>query len=192
MPNHVTNIITITGASIQDIMNITDTTSKSDQGSPFDFNVIKEIPVELINTVKGSYGSHDPRQEALLEQQRQNEERYGYATWYEFAIANWGTKWNAYDIYVDAESITFQTAWSTPEPIIKSLSTMIPDATIQVKYADEDWGSNCGIYEYKNGELMYEEDLSQNMVGKEDSLKFVSTVIYGDEDEIFNRIEENG
>ena len=26
-----------------------------------------------------------------------NLEKYGYPTWYEWSIATWGTKWNAYD-----------------------------------------------------------------------------------------------
>lgn len=190
MPNHITNIITVTGATIKEILNIVDTSEKVDGGSQFDFNAIVPMPEELRNTVSGSYGKDDPRQEALIEQHKQNTEKYGYPTWYEYAIAKWGTKWNAYEIDVCENSIEFQTAWSTPEPIIWELSKLLPHATIKVEYADEDWGSNCGIYEYNNGVLVYDEDLSCNMVGKEDSLKFVSTVIFGDENTIFNMLEE--
>lgn len=191
MPNHITNIITIEGASIKDILAIVDTSSKGDHGSQFDFNAIVPMPEELHNTISGSYGEDDPRQEALILQQKQNVEKYGYPTWYEFALAKWGTKWNAYDITVTDDSIQFDTAWSTPEPIICELSKLIPQAIITVEFADEDWGHNCGIYEYSNGDLTYDEDMSSGMVGKEKSLTFVSRVKYGDPDYIATQIEEN-
>ena len=84
--------------------------------------------------------------------------------WYNWRLENWGTKWNAYH-FVDEPSdhgfIQFDTAWSTPKPIIKKLSELYPTLTFYVEYADEDLGSNCGTYQYKNGKLLKEteEDL---------------------------------
>lgn len=34
-----------------------------------------------------------------------NLEKYGYPTWYEWSIATWGTKWNAYDQYFEEPNI---------------------------------------------------------------------------------------
>ena len=42
-----------------------------------------------------------------------NQEKYGYTTWYEWSIATWGTKWNAYNQEFDEPNVLgFDTAWS--------------------------------------------------------------------------------
>lgn len=78
---------------------------------------------------------------------------YGYATWYDWNRANWGTKWNAYDTEVSGDdTIIFCTAWSCVAGLIKKLSAMWPDLTFEYTYADEDTGYNCGRYEFEKGE----------------------------------------
>ena len=70
--------------------------------------------------------------------------------WYKWHLTYWGTKWNAYDSY----SITgktyitfvFSTAWSFAYPVIKKLEIMGYD--MDIRYADEDYGSNCGKLTY--------------------------------------------
>ena len=47
------------------------------------------------------------------------------------------------------------TAWSTPEPIFKKLAEQYPDLLIEIEYADEDLGNNCGSYSYADGEWVY-------------------------------------
>jgi hypothetical protein len=54
---------------------------------------------------------------------------------YEWCCANWGTKWNAYDVRVRVEGdwklcIDFQTAWHWPEPIIRKIMADWPDVAI--------------------------------------------------------------
>lgn len=83
-----------------------------------------------------------------------NIDKYGHATWHNWAIENWGTKWNAYDIEEIPYGVQFNTAWSTPFPVIVELSMQYPDATFEVSYADEDIGNNCGRYELKNGVIV--------------------------------------
>lgn len=46
---------------------------------------------------------------------------YGVLTWYDWCPKNWGTKWNAYEVTVEDNTITFDTAWNDPAPIIKLL-----------------------------------------------------------------------
>lgn len=87
----------------------------------------------------------------------ENEQKYGYRNWYDWSIANWGTKWNSYDnIYLTPESIQFDTAWSTPFPVMCELSKKFPNLIVEVFYADEDIGSNCGSYTLKEGNLVSE------------------------------------
>lgn len=70
--------------------------------------------------------------------------------WFDWHIANWGTKWNAYDGYtkIGKSYITFvfSTAWNIAIPVIEKLSILKYD--IDVKYADEDLGVNCGTLTY--------------------------------------------
>ena len=55
---------------------------------------------------------------------------------------------------MDEHSIEFQTAWSTPERIIKTLSEKYPSLEFEVSYADEDFGYNVGKYTYQDGEII--------------------------------------
>lgn len=95
---------------------------------------------------------------------------YGYHSWYEWSINHWGTKWNAYqsntkqvkvktqDKENDLYCITFQTAWSTPDKILKALhkETNIP---FTVYWFDEE--ALTGPYdEIDKEDLEYTENLN--------------------------------
>lgn len=84
----------------------------------------------------------------------ENIAKYGAPTWYEWCIAHWGTKWNACDVDDNdlPYSITFQTAWSFPYPVIQKLSEMFPEVKIGFIFADEDCGSNTGRGTFVAGE----------------------------------------
>lgn len=70
---------------------------------------------------------------------------FGYPSWYEWAIAKWGTKWNAYSTNRVSDSVvTFQTAWSMPKKIIIALAERFPQEQFRIRWADEDFGSNVG------------------------------------------------
>ena len=88
-----------------------------------------------------------------------NELQYGAPTWYEWSIKNWGTKWNAYGLDTYENEVTdsnptlsFQTAWSAPHPILAKLAEMYPEVSFEHTWADEDIGQNCGQATYANGE----------------------------------------
>jgi hypothetical protein len=84
---------------------------------------------EDLNIVAGSMG--DPEEQKLLEQKSQaNVEKYGYANWYDYQVAKWGTKWDvdAYDTvdYDDVHdgnqvSFGFDSAWSPPIGVYEAL-----------------------------------------------------------------------
>ena len=88
-----------------------------------------------------------------------NIKKYGHKNWYDWNRANWGTKWDAYEPYVNAMTdeifLSFMTAWSTPEPVFVKLAEQYPDLLIEIEYADEDLGSNCGSYSYVDGKWGY-------------------------------------
>lgn len=99
------------------------------------------------------------------------EELHDNGGWYDWRIYNWGTKWNSSPISCDDYLIVFETAWSTPEPVIKKLSELFKDIEFFVRYADEDFGNNLGEYTYKNGYLVqsyYPESVESAMAMAEE------------------------
>lgn len=64
---------------------------------------------------------------------------------------NWGTKWNAVDAEILNGDFVFSTAWASPTPVIDAISQKFPDVTFTVRYADEDYGTNCAHYKIKDG-----------------------------------------
>jgi hypothetical protein len=73
--------------------------------------------------------------------------------WYDWCIENWSTKWDVNETFEDENGyICFDTAWSTPALVILHLSEKYTDLSFEVSYADEDLGSNCGVYSFQNGQ----------------------------------------
>ena len=104
--------------------------------------------------------------------------KYDAPTWYEWCNKNWGTKWNACNcanVNENTKTISFQTAWSTPFPVMIKLSENFPLISIRTEYADEDIGQNCGMYTFKGGELVSEWNPTENEANKE-ALEFAATV----------------
>jgi len=59
--------------------------------------------------------------------------------WYDWRVNHWGTKWDAYDVEVtdddpDCTEITFNTAWSPPEPICYAIRDKYPDISVSWFY----------------------------------------------------------
>ena len=65
--------------------------------------------------------------------------------WYSWNNANWGTKWNASDCFVEMKAnsvvVLFDTAWALPIPIIEAIEMMIaddfPDLKIYGEFLEE-------------------------------------------------------
>jgi hypothetical protein len=80
------------------------------------------------------------------------------SNWYEWNIANWGTKWDAGDTEVtrtDADKAEvlyrFNTAWSAPLPIFEALAAKYPTLEIRLHFEEEQgWGGEVFAH---NGNL---------------------------------------
>lgn len=101
------------------------------------------------------------------------EQADGTICWYEWNIANWGTKWGAYNHSMDHErAIRFDTAWSHPYPILVALSKLYPSELIGVEYADEDLGHNLGRYTILDGHI----NQTPMVDGSEEALRFACEI----------------
>lgn len=123
----------------------------------FDFNFLVPMPSDIRNTT-----SPRPRTEAEIRQMAEDykwdeetlkwrletaiteeqkakyeslKESYGVETWYDWAIREWGTKWNACNSELVRDEPTsllwrFETAWSAPEPILAAIAVKFPDLKV--------------------------------------------------------------
>ena len=90
------------------------------------------IPVpEDLHIVAGSVGAKgSPEQDELEAKEQANREKHGYATWYEFCVNEWGTKWDVGgdDGYVQDLNgglmLTFDSAWAPPTNAYEKLMDM--------------------------------------------------------------------
>jgi hypothetical protein len=191
MPNHVTNIVSAP-KEVLDFMKSED--------NDFNFENLVPMP-ECLNISEGTEtefglalvtgdvpfhyeeGKFQERlqsysKDKLLElkklgqQALDNREKLGHQSWYGWSCEFWGTKWNSYDVErYDDDTVEFLTAWSCPIPIFEALSEKFPNAKIEVEFADEDTGSNCGTFTLKDGEWV-EENIPENLSKEAYELSF--------------------
>lgn len=111
----------------------------------------------------------------------QNQIFYGYSDWYNWRILHWGTKWNAMDAKLldGGFGWLFYTAWSVPEQIVKTLSMIFPNPMFTLRYADEDFGMNCGEVTYQNG---FETHMHTPEEGSDVARKFAERLWIGAEE----------
>jgi len=151
MPNHVRNVLKFKNLKTKDRDYILNnfTTEMEDDIFPlnkiFDFDKIIPEPrleSECPDDCKVNKDSH------IMEDAKRP-----WFDWYAWRNKYWNTKWGAYDGYVKVGTSTitfvFSTAWSAPYPIYEKLAKDFK-YDFEVKYADEDWGSNCGWIKFKS------------------------------------------
>lgn len=90
----------------------------------------------------------------------ENIRNYGHVDWYDWCIDNWGTKWNACDVYAGDNFISFQTAWNVPDPIFEAFAYLCDkyNVTFEGEYADEDRGHNSGHISSEHGITEYADN----------------------------------
>lgn len=164
MPNWIRNIVTFDDTE-ENVAKILEFVKSED--SEFDFNNICQIPKELENTsaptrivsqeeydkIQADPSSSEWQRGCMTEEvAKELRDKYKADNWYDWNIHNWGTKWNATDVYIIEDYVEFNTAWSNPFEVLKKLSEKFPTTRIIVRYADEDFGHNVGEYELLDGE----------------------------------------
>ena len=107
-------------------------------------------PQDLLDTIAGSYG--DPEQQAELKlKEAANLENHGFANWYDWCVANWGTKWDigSEDGVVESDAnslvVSFDSAWSPP---IGAFETLVDELGFEVEaYYYEPGMAFCGVWD---------------------------------------------
>lgn len=69
---------------------------------------------------------------------------FGFQSWSDWSLRNWGTKWNGYSVEFHANIIGMNTAWSPPGAVIEELARLMHE-DIRMTYVDEAyefWGES--------------------------------------------------
>lgn len=160
MPNYCSNVVEIRGP-LKTVKQLVD--------HRFDFQQIHPMPKDLDITAGREGPDESVEQRALVAKEQDNLKKYGHKNWYDWCVANWGTKWNAGgdnpDMTVDFDEdvedtgialFQFDTAWAPPVGVFEKLKETHPELWIQGRYSEPGMGF-MGVWE--DGEdRCYESD----------------------------------
>ena len=94
--------------------------------------------------------------------ERGESERDGFNSGgYQWCVSNWGTKWGMYEFSnltrkPRSVSLSFQSAWSPPLPLIRKMSEDFPQLRFNLRYFEGGAGFQ-GIYTVKAGIVLVDE-----------------------------------
>ena len=137
MPNWCWNHLEITGEEKQ--LHEFVEKSTNDKEHEFSFNGTCPMP----KTLRITAGTHLSFMEKI--KRYINIKLYGHDNWYNWSIANWGTKWDACESYIshddiDYFAVSFQTAWSPPVQWIDNIMKDFPDLSFTLEYEEPGMG----------------------------------------------------
>ncbi len=140
MPNHVKNILTITGKK-KELNSLKNFVHDKENKNLFSLNNILPMPPE--DELDNVHLNVMPK-------------------WYNWRVENWGTKWDAYEVEmtrVDDKTLNyiFLTAWASPIYALVALSEKYPNLEFKLMFADEDIGNNCGYLQIVGGDIVQED-----------------------------------
>lgn len=160
MPNYCTNNLTVSGDK-KEIKRFHEAIIQGDDRSSYnEFSILDNLlptPSDLSATPKGSFGETE-KQKQMEEMQKANKAKYGYADWYDWNCANYGSKWSDFDcvfgtITPTELNMTFMSAWSPIGEGIRRVSKQFPTLDFVLSY-EEGGMAFCGGYAFRNGEII--------------------------------------
>jgi hypothetical protein len=198
MPNHTANNFTITGPKdtvLAFIERAKETNPDELDPKQLSLNSFIPMPSELKHTTSptriqtqeeidatwaewkrkkaiselGSYEQHRPFGLGLTRQQYDELiSKYGATNWYDWCVANWGTKWDCYEVgawnindhrdHTISATICYETAWSPVTEFWCKVSEMYPECEFFHEFADEG-GGFLGHETIVNGEVTDTEEI---------------------------------
>jgi len=147
MPNWCNNTIELSGPKDK-IKKLFDKTKASGEF----LQQLYPCPEELDITAGRVGGDDDPEQIELVAKEKANLEKYGYSNWYDWKVAQWGTKWDVdvenLELSKDGTTITgwFDSAWAPPLEAYNYFLDKNKDCSIK-SYYYEGGCDFAGLYE---------------------------------------------
>ena len=144
MPNWCNNVLRLSHPDPQMITRAIDSFAQGKMLQEF-----VPCPEELLNPETTTW-SHGPEQEARDKLKEGLSAKYGFSSWYDWCVANWGTKWDIGSEYpaerhdANNATFTFESAWSPP---IEAYGTLEEQGFVIEAYYYEPGMMFCGVYE---------------------------------------------
>lgn len=132
MPNHIANILTITGEKA-DLKTLTEAIKSKENDYVLSFESFFPTPLLCPDSNKWHIINWGTKWDA-----------------YEVSKIHKNHK--------NSIRLSFQTAWSTPQRALVELSRLNPNVELFCEYADEDFGYNLGEYTLKDGQIILENN----------------------------------
>lgn len=121
---------------------------------------------------------------------RKVEIKFPVIDWYEWNIANWGTKWNACRQEIEVTKsgnsavleITFDTAWSPPIPVIEKIFELAQHLDLEVEYYfREETEFHTTAYLNKTWYILLDYDSLVTMIETEIDSEYEEDTVSGDQ-----------
>lgn len=139
MPNHVYNTLKVQGATHE-----VERFKQQAATFAFDYHTDDDAPIlSFWNFVRPPQESIDSgRYHATNGWVDGKESGNTPDNWYNWNRANWGTKWDAYDVELQVKSLShlqyrFTTAWNEPAPVIEAMTEQFPSLRLTLTYKEE-------------------------------------------------------
>jgi len=118
----------------------------------FSMEQIFPVPAEYMQEYKS---------EERKKREKELKKKYGHKDWYDWNVANWGTKWNVSDAEIDEDensvSYGYNTAWSPNCAFFKNICKQYPLLDFTLEYEEEGVGFE-GTLEIVAGKVIKDEE----------------------------------
>lgn len=159
MPNWCENELTITG----NVLSILDIKFKfvNDPEKRL-LEILHPMPQQLKESNTEVYRNDPEHMENMAHQRFINRVKTGYESWYDWAFAEWGTKWSDQGTYMTEEGdntlhFNFETAWGPPIDGIINISKKYPMLTFAMSFLEGGMGI-IGAVGVRNGKIVHESN----------------------------------
>ncbi len=145
MPNWCFQNLHVYGKTEQEVLNFVDAIKDKENDGKFSLNQLHPMPECLNDSVKG-FAFDDDKQKEIEAQEAKNKAECGYANWYDWANAEWDTKWGACSVEFDYDGavsdghealIKFESAWSPAIGLIRTISSKFPTLVFSLSFTEE-------------------------------------------------------
>lgn len=179
MPNYCSNKLVVTGEPEK----LAEFVKTLGENNEFSFSQVVPMPEELSSIVSGgatidgkqvrqwreTTDENGERKMVAISAQEKEEllEKYGALDWYQWAIENWGTKWDVSGGFRENPQMTvedgevygwFDTAWGPPTEWALNASLKFPELTFTLYFSEGGMGF-FGMFSATNGNTI--EDMSE-------------------------------
>ena len=140
MTNHCSNYLTVSGSK-DDLSKFKELFLLYD-GDGATYNNTVTLPIELNSDVSPLPMRDGETQKQYDARMRHYKKKFGHTSWYGWRIANWGTKWDIYDFYLNDNQDTsidcsFNSAWSPPTEWLIKTAKQFQSLTFVMSYMEE-------------------------------------------------------